>query len=374
VRAGCVRAEVVVERANRVFKVYPAIYATHAQSAAGMDALLQPVVRWVLSPTNVFFLVVLADAFVNAPALVPASRNANALVFAVAAVVVIALGAPGFVVVQAAFAIALAVQSPHEPAAAADGAATISEKQPDETKAQASANALPAPVEAFLAQCLSSFEASLNPQTNADGKPWILVNEANGIKIWQSDIPKLSCKRWKVETEIVGTRDAIFAELNDYANRPKWDSTLASGGVLKSYTTGLDGHAEVSLYYTAPAAGGAVSSREFADLGLIIKHANGGISYINASLQPELRRHIPSIPKAVKGVRGFTQPGSGMRITPLACEAGKEPTRFKYTLVNAIELGGWLPSSLINSATTQALTDGTRTMCEHLQRRASSKA
>ena len=144
--------------------------------------------------------------------------------------------------------------------------------------------------------------------------------------------------------------------------------------MIQSYTSSL-GECHLSLYYTAPAAGGAVSSREIADIGLLIKDSQGGLIYVNASLPSDLKRLMPSIPTKETGVRGFTLPGSGMKLIPIAgSEQGpnKVPTRFKYILVNSLILGGWLPASLVNSATTQALTDGTKTMIGHLEKLAAA--
>ena len=121
---------------------------------------------------------------------------------------------------------------------------------------------------------------------------------------------------------------------------------------------------ELCLYYTAPAAGGMVSSREVVDVGLSENiPATGGVRYVNLSLKSDLQRLLPQIPTKIVGVRAFSHPGSGIVIEPVA---GGAPNTFKYTIVTAIDLGGWLSASIINQATSQALLESHQIMCKHL--------
>jgi hypothetical protein len=79
---------------------------------------------------------------------------------------------------------------------------------------------------------------------------------------------------------------------------------------------------------------------------------------------------FPQLPSKTTGVRGYSHPGSGCLIEKVE---GKQNT-YRYVLINAMDLGGWLPSSIINSATTSALLDGTKTMVSHLQKLHASKS
>ena len=58
--------------------------------------------------------------------------------------------------------------------------------------------------------------------------------------------------------------DFIHDDLFDYDRRLKWDPTLAGGKVIHEYEENV----MLTCYYTAAAAGGAVSSRELVDIGL----------------------------------------------------------------------------------------------------------
>lgn len=232
--------------------------------------------------------------------------------------------------------------------------------------------AVPAKVLEALREGMKKFHANADPNAtlNCDNKAWNLLDDSNGIKIFQSDFPGQSVKRWRVQCVVQTklTRDEIFAQLFDYGKRcppTGWDMTLQSGKVLKTYKAvpkDLGEEVSVSQYYTAPAAGGAVSSREIVDVGLIRKLDNGGLEYVHFSCSKDLQPHLPMVPDKVVGVRAFTFPGAGMRVEPIP----NQPGMWNYTLSSSLALGGWIPSSIIASATTGALTDTHRTMKEHL--------
>lgn len=191
---------------------------------------------------------------------------------------------------------------------------------------------VPAQVKSVLVSSANLFEKNLTADdVTCDGKPWKLCAESKELKIFNADYPGLKIKRWKVVSEVVGSchhclsraterlnsydflgyRDDVYAELFDFERRLKWDPALADGKQLAEYDA--DGAGEkvaITAITTASAGGGAVSSREMTDAGLLKYTDDGGLRYAQVSLGPEYRRQVPSLPKPRKDpIRAFTHPG-----------------------------------------------------------------
>lgn len=306
-----------------------------------------------------FFTLVILDASVNGPQLenfrLPALLTFSALSIAVS--FLHPLGWLAFVLAELLWIVAFLESSAIEKKRKAE------EEEARLKKAALPTNTLPADCLEYVKEAKELFLKNLNDQTNQFGEPWRVLSEADGVKVMQSDIPKQKFKLWKIETEIVGEFEVLKKELLDYNVRVKWDTSVASGTVLKVFDKVDIGEPSITKFYTAPAGAGAVSSRELVDFGLEYETEEPkGLYFINCSIPPNLYR-FPELPQKVTGVRGFNHKGSGLAFVNIP---GTQS--YKYTLVNAMDLGGWLPISVINSATTQALQSGTQEMIKHLKK------
>ena len=306
---------------------------------------------------SALFALAILDALVNGPKL----AGLRSQLVAVAALAAIGLGEGwGFlsaeVVLVLMFAEAAVLEKKRkieEEETAVKTLAAASKPQDD--------NVLPPATHDFLKESRDEFFKNLAGNVNGYGQPWNVLVNANGVAISQSDFPKQKCKFWKVETEIVGDINVIKKELMDYDTRVHWDTTLKGGKIVKTFTKCDLGECFITVMYTAPAAGGMVSSRELVDLGLLIEKP-GSFDYINCSMPKEMK--FKEAPSKVTGERAFTHRGSGMRVELIPGTTNK----YKYILVNAMDLGGWLPVGVINSATTGALMEGTRAMVTQLEK------
>mmetsp|Transcript_12602 Transcript_12602/g.14454 ORF Transcript_12602/g.14454 Transcript_12602/m.14454 type:complete len:318 (-) Transcript_12602:161-1114(-) len=237
-----------------------------------------------------------------------------------------------------------------------------------EVKEEEGLRKVPGPVKEMLVKCISDFEKNcMQGSKTCDETEWKVLEEASDLKICRADYPGLSIKRWKVECEIEGDRDEIFEQLFDWNIRLKWDTAIAHGEILEEFEPdGAGDRLIVNKIHTAPAGGGAVSSREMIDAGLLRYTEEGGLYFSGASLGPEFNKHLPFLPKPKSDpVRAVTHTGGGMALLPL--EQVENPKRFKYILVTNVDLKGWLMTSVINSATTGALKESTRAMMKQLK-------
>ncbi|KAH9259308.1 hypothetical protein BASA81_002351 [Batrachochytrium salamandrivorans] len=227
--------------------------------------------------------------------------------------------------------------------------------------------ALPPKALEFVKKSLDSFKLNVSGPTNCLGQPWKLLENKQGVQIYQSDFPGQSCKFWKVEAEIRGTMEQFMKQMFDYDVRATWDTAVGSGKSLKEFTN-IPGLGQVVLLQvlTAPQAGGMVSPRELVDLGIMVEQEtpNSPFIFANASVPPDMFGMFPEAPKKHTGVRAFGHPGSGSYIEPIP----DKPGMYRYVLVNALDLGGWLSTSVINQATAGALMEGTQALLVHLDK------
>jgi hypothetical protein len=211
-------------------------------------------------------------------------------------------------------------------------------------------------------------------KNNSEGKPWKQQQDSDGIKVWNSELPGESCKRWRCETVVKAPSiQALLEELFNFdvrAGPNGWDSAVKEGKVLAVFKGDNYSLARMS---TNAAAGGAVSSREFIDIrakyvgGGHPACPEGGALITNVGLEPKKDKSwLPAMPSEDKNlVLGKSLPGGGVRISPVA----GQPGLFKYEMVTNMSLGGWLPSSVINSATGGALVESMQLMHAHLKKK-----
>jgi len=228
---------------------------------------------------------------------------------------------------------------------------------------------VPESITKLLADAVEKFHANCG-KVNCEGKEWKPCKETKDTRVENSSYSGLSIKRWRATTEIEGTRESIVSELFDYTRRLEWDPSLRCGERLETFPGGdLGDKILLSRYETAPAAGGAVSSRELVDVGVMKNTDDGGLFFVNVSVGDKEIKLLPSIPKTKSDpIRAFTHPGSGIKLTPVPDSKNEqgEYTKFTCTLVSNIQLNGWLMQSIVNSATTSALVDSTTLMKQHL--------
>uniref|UniRef100_A0A7S3LHA1 START domain-containing protein n=1 Tax=Aplanochytrium stocchinoi TaxID=215587 RepID=A0A7S3LHA1_9STRA len=241
------------------------------------------------------------------------------------------------------------------------------EPLPDGKADESGLKKVPGPVKDLLVKSIEDFEKNVAGEKTCDGTTWKLLEDSPDLKIYRADFPGESIKRWKVECEVEGKQDKIFDQLFDWNIRLKWDTALSHGEILTElHPDGAGDRVVVNKIHTAPAGGGAVSSREMVDAGLLRYRDDGGLLFSAISVGPEFNKHLPCLPKPKSNpIRAFTFSGGGAALIPL--EQSENPTKFKYILVSNVDLKGWLMTSVINSATSGALKDSTRAMLKQLQ-------
>jgi len=305
---------------------------------------------------SALFALAALDALVNGPKL----EGPRPYVAAVCALVATLLNhVYGFLAAEAVF-ILLFAEASYLERRRREEEKIAEAKRLEKPAAAEKVNALPENALNFLRQAKEDFLKNLGIEVNLHNQPWKVLASSDGVTISQSDFPGQKCKFWKVECEVVGELERIKKELMDYSIRVTWDSAVQSGKILRTFDKTEIGEPFITLMYTAPAAGGMVSPRELVDFGLLIDK-EGAFDYVYCSIPKEFR--FPELPTKVTGERGFMHKGSGMRLENIP-----GTNKFKYVLINALDLGGWLPASVINTATTGALTDGTKAMMAHLEK------
>jgi len=121
-----------------------------------------------------------------------------------------------------------------------------------------------------------------------------------------------------------------------------------------------DGMAVTSIV-TSSAAGGLVKSRTLLDFGMQRSHPKGGIYIANTSIPPSLPEYkLGPEPGSDGMVRAITHAGSGCALMPIP----GRPGYLSYVLVSTIDLNGWLPPSVVNTAMSTSLMSGTIQMRE----------
>jgi len=248
-----------------------------------------------------------------------------------------------------------------------------SEAAPDKILAEvelettADDNDVPSQAKMMVDESLKLFLKNLDSSSNCDGKPWKSASETEGIKVYSSELAGQSTKRWKVETVVKAPSvEALVEELFNFDKRASgsggWDSAVKSGRIEKTW-----GDYSISVMATNAAAGGAISSREFVDVRVKVPDhpavSKGGLLIASIGIEPKTDKWCAPFPKLDKNAtlgRNFS--GGGVKIEPTG-----EPNTFNYTMVNNLNLKGWIPTSVINSATADALVESHKAMHKHLK-------
>eukprot|EP00924_Labyrinthula_sp_SR-Ha-C_P016719 augustus_masked-scaffold_6-processed-gene-12.46-mRNA-1 protein AED:1.00 eAED:1.00 QI:0/-1/0/0/-1/1/1/0/328 len=204
--------------------------------------------------------------------------------------------------------------------------------------------------------------------------------ESDDYKITVSHCPihGSSFLRWKVESSYqlasnISNVEAakVFTQIYDPILRSKWDDALSTGADLSSFS-GDDYNLLVNKVVTAPAAGGIVSSREILVCNYFRNEKNNAsaekfhVSQLDCSrLTAEEKQSLNIYSKgAEETVRAKVYNGCGIELTIEAKESGV--CLFKSTMMTAVDLKGWLPVTVINKATGQALLSSEKKLIKHL--------
>ena len=209
---------------------------------------------------------------------------------------------------------------------------------------------------------------NLNEKTNADMKPWKLhaENSDYGIKVYSSEFVAQSIKRWKVEVVVKSIDiDTFLDQVFNFDIRcgqgdtKGWDVAIKQGRIAHSFD--VNDEYTISVMNTHPAGGGAISSREFIDLRWRQRTPSNVLVTI-VSPDPKIHSYL-KLPQGDKSlVRATNYPGAGIRLTVLP---GGD---LKYESISNASIGGWLPTSVINSATAGAMMESHVAMVTHLRK------
>ncbi|GBG34368.1 StAR-related lipid transfer protein 3 [Hondaea fermentalgiana] len=326
---------------------------------------------------SAFFVLFAADAWLHGPVQGPARHAA----LAVSVTAAVAGRYEAFLAAQFVWLAVLAFagsptslkKASAAPAAGAEAQAKTATKSKREGLDPATGtSALPAQGKKLIEDSLSKFVKNLDPVHSCDGKTWQLEQDKDGIKVFSAAFPGQSTKRWKVTcTCRAESLHELCEELFNFDKRTGasgWDTALKTGNIVKTFGE----HFTVARMITNAAAGGAISSREFFDLRV---RYNGPSEYkfapengcltATVGLDPKKDKSwLPSMPKPDKNyVVGTSYPGGGVRISAL----GKDT--FLYEMVTNMNLNGWIPTSVINTATSSALLESHQAMLAHLDKK-----
>eukprot|EP00659_Diplonema_papillatum_P012641 gene12641-19581_t len=168
--------------------------------------------------------------------------------------------------------------------------------------------------------------------------------------------------RWfRLETVVPGLdAEAMMGIIANPDKKLEWDKTLTWIHAAKRFE--VDGHwMDVEAFTSAPAVGGVVSPRLFVDgrLTKIVRNAQGRIEKV-ISVTAGIKRCAPyaeevgltrieKLASKTKLIRAYTSPGNGIFFEALPNGA------LKLVVLVHIDIGGWLPVSLINTATATAM-------------------
>ena len=204
-----------------------------------------------------------------------------------------------------------------------------------------------------------------------DGTTWELMSEDNGDKTWRAEIPGEPIYRWRSEVTVFGPRSGILSELFDYSKRagPQgWDPNLANGRVHKEYPGGY----KILVYSSNPVFGGVVSGREFFEIRYIKETSDNSYLFSGCGIDEGQFKSIlgSDFPEGDKSLtRAYALPGGGFYMWQLKPDLDPEvPQEWRYVLVLASKIGGWLPSATVNKASAAVLADAMKLQKSHLNK------
>ena len=204
--------------------------------------------------------------------------------------------------------------------------------------------------------------------TNVDGFKWENEKEAGGVGVQSSKAKSTPAKRFRIRFLIKNADcETVYTTTVHWAHRLKWDTeSLSWGRYLKRFkaTGGSEEDTiDVESYTSKAAAGGAVSPRCFVDSRLTryTRDASGEVTEILSSVRNVPLKCSYAAPVGVKEletrlsktkiVRAKNNIGSGIKVS-------KQPNGDILVQMSAHpEIGGWLPVSVVNGATSGALIE-----------------
>jgi len=232
----------------------------------------------------------------------------------------------------------------------------------------------PAELRQAVDESLAVFLKNIGP-TSSDGDAWSVLTQDGPVTVSSTPYKGQNFLRWKLEiSNVWGPAQGIYDELFDYNKRcgPNgWDKALSGGRIHKQFADGY----RVVIYATAPALGGLVTGREFVD-GRVLKFpAEGGVLVGGLGLDAKkwkdtLGANYPEGDSSL--TRALSFPGGGFVLSAANGQAPADkstPALWKFTMVTAVLLGGWLPQSSINSATSQVMLESAKLTVEHLKKK-----
>lgn len=205
---------------------------------------------------------------------------------------------------------------------------------------------------------------------SCDGEPWEQLVDSDGDKIWRAKYPGQNIYRWRAHSTLFGPQSGIVSELFDYTKRAGpngWDKNLAKGRCHKEF----DGGYKILIYSTNPVLAGLISPREFVE-GRLVKPKEPGNIYIMAGVGLDEKIFGPALGSDFpvgdsKCTRAQAFPGGGMYIYPAVPGLDPEtPQEWHYQLVVNTAIGGWVPTSTINSASRQVLEEAAKLQKSHM--------
>ncbi|KAJ9448597.1 hypothetical protein DIPPA_08342 [Diplonema papillatum] len=213
-----------------------------------------------------------------------------------------------------------------------------------------------------------------------DGYEWKLEQKRKEVALFTAKHAASSARRWRVECEIEGvTVEAVVAASSGLEEKHTWDKSLTWTRHIKRYT--MDGGwADVEAYTTAAAAAGLISSRLFID-GRITKveRSDSGEMTTVLSATTNLHKDMPDADKigvaALEKCRKKTSLVRARTFSGGGLHAEKIPGRnaVKTTVLCHMDIGGYLPSAIVNSASADAILDAISDFIKEVKRQPNRK-
>jgi len=198
---------------------------------------------------------------------------------------------------------------------------------------------------------LKDFEEKL-----ANTKNWENVSHKDEFKV--TKYSKKDVYLIRVEKTVDATIDELDEFIHNDKNRPVWDTSTASKELLEEVP--ID-PGQLRVVYAVAKATPVVSTRDFVTLQHNRFVGEGANRYF---IQVHVNTTHPSKPaKETVGVRAKVQV-SGWKFVP-----DSDGKRTQLTYVSGVDIGGWLPSSIVN----MALETGTCEVVQAIHRHFASK-
>ncbi|KAJ9460893.1 hypothetical protein DIPPA_21735 [Diplonema papillatum] len=232
----------------------------------------------------------------------------------------------------------------------------------------------PAALEAMMDDCLREVQTSFFTDTTVDGVAWS-KDKSGPITVLGAKHKKSSSKRFRIEAVVENVSiESVMGVEADRRNKLDWDTAITWIHPIRRYATENGDWLDIEAYTSAPAGGGAISPRLFADgrLTRLIRSDTGKLQkvfsgvagvrkstpYADAAGITELEKNM----EATKLVRAHNSTGSGLYLEAVG------PTTVRIVVLSHMEIGGWLPSSLVNGATAGALAHMVHLMVTHARK------